>query len=482
MKLRTRLFLGFFLFAFLPVALISYVCLELALFGFDRITAPGLERALNDAHELAQISLTSDTYRAWQVLRAVAAGATAEEYVRHGFDLVQITMPNDTTLAWSESFAEIRPSTHLLPGDVFAGRRDTLGITSFADRILGYAIERTPTRTIRGAFLLGEEHGELFEDLAEDLYRFNQLSLLQETNVRVIRLVWIVAVLAYLLLIIWVTRQTARRFTRPLSGLGELVERVGPGAWDVQLDYRGDDEIGTLVAGFNRMSVRLSETTAQLVETEKAAAWQQTARIIAHGIKNILAPIKLAMARLGRSVDPTNADLSSPMATIQSELDLLEKTARDFSTYGRPLKARPVPFDLNLVIKQVARLVEAQGEIKVVLGADLPPLTGDREMIREALMNIIKNGCEASAGRGPVTVTTQHTGAQIEIEICDSGPGIAPEIAERIFEPYQTTKAQGSGLGLAIAQKIIISSGGELSVATGADGTTFYLRFGVAKA
>lgn len=482
MKLRTRLFLGFFLFSFLPVAIISYISLELALIGFGRITAPGLQRALNGAQQLAQISLTSDTHRAWRVLRALPAGAPATDIVPFGFDYVQITTPTDTTEAWSDAFAEIRGAAQQPTNLIFADRSDPLGLARYAGHLLGYATEPGPERTIRGAFLLGADHTALFQDLEEDLYRFNQLSLLQETNVRVIRLIWIATVLAYLLLIVWVTRQTARRFTRPLLELGEMVERVGPGAWDVQLDYRGDDEIGTLVAGFNRMSVRLAETTARLVETEKAAAWQQTARIIAHGIKNILAPIKLAMARLGRSVDPADSDLASPLATIQSELALLERTARDFSTYGRPLQAHPVSFDLNLVVRQATRLCHPAGEIELDLASALPSMTGDREMIREALTNIVKNGCEAAAGRGAVIVTTRAVSDGIEVTIADPGPGIPPEIASRMFEPYQTTKAQGTGLGLAIARKIIVSSGGSVRVATGETGTAVHIRFGAGEA
>ena len=128
----------------------------------------------------------------------------------------------------------------------------------------------------------------------------------------------------------------------------------------MRLDYRRRDEIGSLVDGFNRMSARLAETTSRLIEAEKAAAWQQTARVIAHGIKNILAPLKLALTRLAGG--PSAAAVEGPpaLATLQAQLERLEKTARDFSLYGCPVREPNAPVDVNMAVRQAVRLCGAQ--------------------------------------------------------------------------------------------------------------------------
>ncbi len=507
MKLRNRLFLAFFLFAFVPVSLIGFATLELASRGLERATSPGIEQALTQARRIVDATNAELGARALSALRSAAAGAgrptggqagparaaglaapvvaAPQDLLARGLDFALVAAGNDTASAWAPAAAEAAAE----PGAerrlrALAQQADSVGTTVLRGRSAAFGIHRAGGVVLLGGYLLPAEHGAQVAELSGNLQRFGQLKLLASVNRRFLRLVWLAASLAYLLVILAVTRFTARSLTRPLARLGELVETVGPGHWDVRLDYERDDEIGALVDGFNRMSVRLAETTRQLVAAEKAAAWQQTARVIAHGIKNILAPVKLAVTRLARALDAEDREQTSPLETIQAELERLEKTARDFSLYGRPVREPEAPVDLNAVARQAVQLCAAQGggaQITIVPAEPAPSALADWDMLREALVNLIKNACEATGAGGTVEVAVAQAGREARVTVTDHGPGIDPVLAERIFEPYVTSRPGGTGLGLAIVKKIVESSGGRIEFATGPGGTTFILRLPVAE-
>ncbi len=491
MKLRTRLFLAFLLFGFLPVAVLSLLTLELAIDRLERATAPGIERALYQARELVGQTHEEMALRALRVIATESRAGVPEDLLAQGLDFALIARAGDTLIAVSPTWP--------VPSDTSDGagigwpradqdllglaRRDeegrTTGLAVLSGHPAVYGRWQRGERLTLGGYVLPDSQRTLLDELSVSLQRFDQLKLLQRVNRRVVRLVWLAANLIYLAVILGVTRWTARSLTRPLARLGELVETVGPGHWDVRLEYDRRDEIGALVRGFNRMSARLAETTERLIAAEKAAAWQQTARVIAHGIKNILAPVKLALTRLSRTVDPADAERLSPLETIQTELERLEKTARDFSLYGRPVRDPSAPVDLNMAARQAARLCTAQFEkVKLLLQlADPAPcVLADWDMMREVMFNLIKNGCEAAGPDGAVTVTTAREGGQAVVKVSDSGSGIDPGLGERIFEPYVTTRTGGTGLGLAIVKKIVVSAGGTITWETGDGGTRFVVR------
>jgi signal transduction histidine kinase len=107
----------------------------------------------------------------------------------------------------------------------------------------------------------------------------------------------------------------------------------------------------------------------------------------------------------------------------------------------------------------------------------------DRTLLRQSIQNLVKNGMEALSSGGTLTISSRLRGEHVEIAVSDTGPGITPEIAERLFEPFFTTKPQGTGLGLSIARQIVEEHGGELSWSSlpGA-GTTFTIRVPVKRA
>jgi nitrogen fixation/metabolism regulation signal transduction histidine kinase len=478
MKLRNRLFLAFFLFAFLPVAMISFISLELALNSLDRVASPGIEKALADADSLVELSLSDLENRCIEQIAIIDPESPGDD--PYGFDLIVFREP-DTAVVIFDRESDSSLSSGVVELIESLDSKDTNGRISFGDMMLVYGVRSVGDTTILAGFVLAGGYASLLDDFGLNQHRFGQLRLLKTSGKKFMRFIWAAATLSYLLMIILVTRVTARGLTRPLSRLGKLVEEVGPGNWDIHLDYSRNDEIGSLVSGFNRMSSRLSETTRRLIEAEKTAAWQQTARVIAHGIKNTLAPVKLAIARLSKTINTQNSEVMSPLGTIHAELELLEKTARDFSMYGRPVECRPTDVNLNMVARQAARMCEAdcgKARMEFFLDENLPTISADENMLREALINLIKNACEAVDDGGNVTIRTSVKAEGVAVAVSDDGAGIDPEIKEKLFEPYATTKPSGTGLGLAIMKKIVISSGGMITFETGSEGTTFTLLFG----
>ncbi len=477
MKLRNRLFLAFFLFAFLPVAAISFVSLELALNSLDRVASPGIEKALADADSLVELSLRDLENRCIEQIAMIDPESPRDD--PHEFDLIVIR-ESDTTVVIIDREADSLMSGEIVDLIETFDSKNTIGRMNFGDMMLVYGVRSVGDTTILAGFVLGGGYASLLDDFGLNQHRFGQLKLLKSSGRKFMRFIWAAATLSYLLVIILVTRVTARGLTRPLSRLGDLVEEVGPGNWDIRLNYSRKDEIGSLVSGFNRMSSRLSETTRRMIEAEKTAAWQQTARVIAHGIKNALAPVKLAIARLSKTIDTRDSEVMSPLGTIHAELELLEKTARDFSMYGRPVESRPTDVNLNMVARQAARMCETdcgKATVEFSLDENLPTISVDESMLREALINLIKNACEAVDDGGNVKIRTSIIAEGVAVAISDDGAGIDPEIKGKLFEPYATTKPSGTGLGLAIVKKIVISSCGKITFETGSKGTTFSILF-----
>jgi signal transduction histidine kinase len=124
-----------------------------------------------------------------------------------------------------------------------------------------------------------------------------------------------------------------------------------------------------------------------------------------------------------------------------------------------------------------------QVEVKVDTDPTVPPMEIDRTLLRQAVLNLVKNGLEAVSQGGALTLTTRHVDDTVEIAIADTGPGIAPEVGRRLFEQFFTTKPQGTGLGLAISRQIVEEHGGKIRwTSTPGEGAIFTMSLPIMKA
>jgi two-component system, NtrC family, nitrogen regulation sensor histidine kinase NtrY len=238
-----------------------------------------------------------------------------------------------------------------------------------------------------------------------------------------------------------------------------------------------------------------------LLQAQKAAAWQEVAQRIAHEIKNPLTPIQLSAQRLLRYLDRSAATNPNALRTefeklsaecaglIEREVQTLESLVDEFSQFARFPAARLAPADLNSIVESALGLFQGRLDgiaVSTDLAGSLPSVKADPELIRQVVANLIDNAAESMEGspirRLRVSTRTESDGDAVVIEISDSGHGISPEDKEKLFLPHFSTKGRGTGLGLAIASRIIAEHNGTIRVEDNVPaGARFLIRFPAAE-
>jgi signal transduction histidine kinase len=219
---------------------------------------------------------------------------------------------------------------------------------------------------------------------------------------------------------------------------------------------------------------------------DRLAALGEMAAAIAHEVKNPLAGIEVMAGILKRQL-PESQDAQTILGDIIKEAKMANAIVLEVLEFVRPIRLQVERISLAEVIRDAVSLAEshaARGAVQVVVDvpADLAPLQGDPHQLRQLFTNLITNAFEALSGRGSVSLkgvqlaeeevagSEGHTDPSIQIDVCDDGPGIPPELMDRIFSPFFTTKPQGSGLGLAIVRKIVDAHDGRIDVRAGPGG------------
>jgi len=264
----------------------------------------------------------------------------------------------------------------------------------------------------------------------------------------------------------------ARSLSRPLATLAKEAPKVAADQAK-PLALRGSGEVRELVLAFNRMIEDLSVARRRLAATNRIAAWREVARRVAHEVKNPLAPIRAAvetLRRLRARQDPAFDEyFDEATRTVLDEVHRISGIVTEFTRFARLPTPRPQEFDLEDAIKHVLALHRGpNGESRIdfrTKGA-VPKVRADRDQMIQVITNLVQNAVEASRNEPDprVEVVLEADGAdRVLVSVMDNGPGVPPEFASRLFEPYATTKASGTGLGLAISQRIAMEHNGELA-------------------
>ena len=214
------------------------------------------------------------------------------------------------------------------------------------------------------------------------------------------------------------------------------------------------------------------DDVTQLVQAQRATAWAEVARRLAHEIKNPLTPIQLSaerlQAKLASKLAPEDtATLNRATATIINQVAAMKGMVDDFGEYARTPAPKLLALDLNELVREVLGLYEHTGAlVHAELQAGLPQVTGDATQLRQVIHNLLQNAQDALAGNdGPrIVVETERSGNRAYLRISDNGCGFPEAIMARVFEPYVTTKPRGTGLGLAIVKKIVDEHNGAVRV------------------
>lgn len=283
----------------------------------------------------------------------------------------------------------------------------------------------------------------------------------------------------------------ARGVSARIGGLAAATKRVGAGDLAIRVPETGSDEIADLARAFNRMLGEVEASRARIEYLQRIGAWQEMARRLAHEIKNPLTPIQLAVQEVHRRYegedDRYRKLLDTTREVVEDEVGTLRRLVGEFSSFARLPQAQLEKADLAEFLREQRERISvvddegsldsdaplAQGAVLprgVELEFELPEGAAeahiDRQMLRRALLNLIRNAGQAIAGagrgEGRVLVRLERKGEHWLIDVDDDGPGIPPEMRHSVFDPYFTTKTEGTGLGLAIVKKIIMEHGGSI--------------------
>jgi signal transduction histidine kinase len=225
------------------------------------------------------------------------------------------------------------------------------------------------------------------------------------------------------------------------------------------------------------MSRELEQGRKRAIEAERAEAFRETARQVAHELKNPLTPIRFAVERLRREAPP---ELAESVEVLAIESRRLEEMAKSFAQFGRLPEGPRALVDVADLARYTARAT-VPSEVKLTLEMQdgLPMIEGHHDALARALSNVLINAVEACQRGGGITVRVARegtNGAGIVVAVRDTGCGMPPERLARIWEPYVTFKQGGTGLGLAIARQTIDAHGGEVQ-ADSAPGKGTEIRF-----
>ena len=273
----------------------------------------------------------------------------------------------------------------------------------------------------------------------------------------------------------------------PVRRLAAAARRISTGGLNETLELPGlprqgrrGDELAELTRAFQAMVETLRNSQAELLKAERLAATGKLAATVAHEIRNPLTSLRMTVEMLQQRAGNSDPQTQQAYAVLLGEINRMALAVEELLTFARPRPPQRVPTDLNKLAAGTLKFLERQlqhAHIQSNLEADaaLPQdLPLDPEKVRQLLVNLVLNAQQAMVRDGAVTVRTRWDAGkkQALLAVSDTGPGIAEEVRDKLFELFVSTKG-GGGLGLAIARQIAEEHGGSISFETSPRGTTF---------
>jgi len=365
---------------------------------------------------------------------------------------------------------QIREST-------IAGQTDRLAIDTSSNRISSINLGGVPFKS--GSFGLKDFSGAKIADILIAINTYDLKTIFDRISLMII-----IFTAGGLILAMIITWSFANKIARPITELALSAGRVATGDFNVSLKTDRKDELGKLVESFNAMTADLKDYHQHLIDSERMGAFTQMAQKIAHEIKNPLTPIQISIQDLKRAYDTDDPNFSETIekscSTILEEVSSLAKIVKEFSEFARFPSPELKFASINEIISSLAEMYTSEltsNRLTLKL-ADTPlSVSIDKDQIKRAVHNLLKNALEATDSHGKVEIETIMDSGFAEIVISDNGPGFSQQAKNNLFSPYFTTKPEGTGLGLVIVKKIITEHDGEIIVEDEAGvGSTIRLR------
>jgi signal transduction histidine kinase len=457
---RTKILAAFLVVSIIPIGIAAYFNREFALNRTQELIKNSLEEDTKlTSHYFENVNNISDS-----LCKQVASITEIDFNVFLDSKLRASSRPElfDAELVSRRLSAEAYRNMFLL-GKKFFVESQSLGNLTY---LIGYRALYNSYGDIEGVIAIPT----LFKQSSVD-------DELQERNAYFFGAYSIVVVLALLLGFFF-----ANQISKPVSQLTAAARRIGEGDLDYRITLGRNDEFGKLGDAFNEMSKEIKQKREDLIKYEKELAWKEMAKQVAHEIKNPLTPIKLAVQHLLQAhkdgVHNFGELLKQSVTMIHEQIEALSRIASEFSNFARMPERKPVASNLVEILKEAVQLFSKYENVEFILDLKDSELniTVDREELRRAFINIIRNSVQAMNEKGTISIFTKIIVDKIHIKIGDNGPSIPEEIKDRIFEPSFSTKTDGMGLGLAIVKKTIDDLGGTITFTSQKGiGTTFII-------
>lgn len=365
------------------------------------------------------------------------------------------------TLLWSGTVTTALP--------LLSGRAGWDSVAS-TGKVAIAAARQAPLNASQRAAL--DAHERELRSSAEQARRFSFLAA------RTVRLVAFAGILSLLVLTGAASRvagHLSRQLSRPLDELvrwtdllahGQplpppappIVVQSGSGEpGTVTSRVRGAPEFEKLRQSMRSMAAEIEAGRRQAIEAERLQAFRESARRVAHELKNPLTPIRFAIEKLKRD---SPYDLGDSIQVLETESNRLERMAASFAQFGKLPEGPPSEIDIAELVTYAARsTVTEKMKLELDIAPKVPPVFGNHSSIAGALSNVLLNAVDACKADGTIRVqvspATMRDRPAVRVSVADNGSGIAPEALDHIWEPYVTHKAGGTGLGLAIARQAI---------------------------
>lgn len=301
-------------------------------------------------------------------------------------------------------------------------------------------------------------------ELQASLDQAKRLEFLAPRVIRPVLVVVAVLFLAIALVAARVAGHLSRQLSRPLDEVVEWTERIARAeAVPSGPPSRGAPEFDVLRSRMRTMAVQLDTGRKAATEAARLGAFRETARRVAHELKNPLTPIRFAVLRLRQTA---GVELQDTIDVLETETQRLDTLAKNFAQFGRLPDGPVAEIDIAELLRYATRAtLPPSTSVTLNIPDALPFVEGHHDPLARAVSNILLNATDAAGPLGSITVSAhafETPVPSVRIAVSDTGPGIAADALGRIWEPYVTTKPGGTGLGLAIVRQTILAHGGSV--------------------
>ena len=276
----------------------------------------------------------------------------------------------------------------------------------------------------------------------------------------------------------------ANYISEPVRLIKDKIMALQLGKSNEFIDWKSNDEIGSLVKEYNQKVLELETSAKLLAQSERESAWREMAKQVAHEIKNPLTPMKLSIQHLERSIADNPADLPERIKrtakTLVEQIDTLTNIANEFSSFAKMPKANEQKLNLIEILETVIDLYKKE-QIEIIFENHCKKevfLMADKDQLNRMFSNLIKNAIQSIPENqlGEIDVSLISKKNHYEITITDNGSGIPIDLQEKIFTPNFTTKTTGMGLGLAMVKNMVENLNGTIDFTTSVNGTSFKIE------